>query len=199
MARTVIGLFDEYGPAENALIELLAAGFEEDRISILAAAGSLTRLDAEHLEGGAQLVKDLVALSVPDLGTIVMSGPLERAVRSRMADGLPPVLLDMGVSAEDAGYYAEGVRRGGILLAVTVENSRAGEAADIVALRQPVDLEQRSAQWRHAGYTPWPGERKLHQDHPDHPGERTTHHPEMEPRPHRGVRVYSFGENRGDQ
>lgn len=198
MTTTIIGLFDEYSAAEGALLGLLSAGFSERNIGIVAAARTLTQLDPEHLEGGPTLVKDLSALALPDLDTVVAAGPLLPMLRDNPAGGLAGALRGMGIPADEAGYYAEGVRRGGILLAVLSDAGHAPQAAELLGRHHPVDLASRSAEWRHAGYTPSLVERRLH--HPHHPGEQpfTQRKGEADHGPQRGVRVYASGQARGE-
>jgi hypothetical protein len=153
VANTVIGLFDEYGPAERALLGLLSERIGEDRISILAAARSLTRLEPDHLEGGADLVKNLKALVVREAGAVVVAGPLAQELGRDRTGSLAAALGAMGIPPAPARYYAEGVRLGGILLAVlAADEDAAGRAADILWRQGPVDLQKRIAAWRQGGY-----------------------------------------------
>ena len=61
----------------------------------------------------------------------------------------------MGVSKGDAEYYAESVRRGGALVTVRADDSRADRAADIMREHGAVDIDQRAEQWRERGWTGW--------------------------------------------
>lgn len=51
-------------------------------------------------------------------------------------------LTDMGVPQSEAEDYAEGVRRGGTLVTLRVDEDRADDAVDIMERRVPVDLER---------------------------------------------------------
>jgi len=72
-----------------------------------------------------------------------------------VAGGLIGGLTDMGVSKGDAEYYAESVRRGGALVTVRADDTRADRAAEIMRNHGAVDIEQRAEQWRQQGWTGW--------------------------------------------
>jgi uncharacterized protein (TIGR02271 family) len=58
----------------------------------------------------------------------------------------------MGVPEEQAGYYAEGVRRGGALLTVEAEDQEADRVSSLMNRYNPVDINQRAAAWKQAGW-----------------------------------------------
>lgn len=62
-------------------------------------------------------------------------------------------LTEVGVPRDDAEFYAEGVRRGGSLLILEVDESKANKAAEVMNLHEPVVREEREAYWREEGYT----------------------------------------------
>ncbi|CAN5729411.1 hypothetical protein BH24DEI2_BH24DEI2_27080 [soil metagenome] len=57
------------------------------------------------------------------------------------------------VDAEDAEHIAEGVRRGGAALAVTVADDTLDAAETILNQHNPVDIDERVTKWREAGYS----------------------------------------------
>ncbi len=59
-----------------------------------------------------------------------------------------------GLFASDSDRHAieEGVRRGGVLLTVTVGEAMAGEVTQLLRRAGAVDLQARSAEWRAAGW-----------------------------------------------
>lgn len=59
----------------------------------------------------------------------------------------------MGVPEEQAGYYAEGINRGGVLATAQVDNNQVDETLRIMNRFNPVDVEQRVEQWRSSGWT----------------------------------------------
>lgn len=108
-------------------------------------------------------VAGLVAITVPGIGAIIAAGPLAAlggaaagagigALTGGITGGLTASLVDMGVSEEDAGHYAESVRRGGALVSLTVQSSDVQRATDILHSHNPIDLDQRATQWRASGW-----------------------------------------------
>jgi len=70
--------------------------------------------------------------------------------------GLVGALTSVGVPEEDAAHYTEGVRRGGILLAVKAQDNVAHKVADIIGDDGAVNIEERAAQYRQEGFVPSP-------------------------------------------
>jgi len=55
--------------------------------------------------------------------------------------------------AEDQYSYAEAARRGSTVLSVTTDDNQAERVADIIDQYNPIDLNQREAEWRKQGWT----------------------------------------------
>lgn len=68
------------------------------------------------------------------------------------AGGIIGTLTGAGVPKEQAGLYAEGVRRGGTLVAVRAPDERANDASMTLKRFSPVDIERRSGDWRKEGW-----------------------------------------------
>jgi hypothetical protein len=100
-----------------------------------------------------------MGLAIPGIGPIIAAGPivatLSGAGVGAVAGGLIGGLTDMGVSKTDAEFYAESVRRGGALVTVRADDSRAERAADIMRDHGAVDIERRAEQWRERGWSGW--------------------------------------------
>ena len=62
-------------------------------------------------------------------------------------------LADLGVPYDEAYAYAEGVRRGGALVVVESSDDRAERGMAILRRLHPVDIHERTAQWRQEGWT----------------------------------------------
>jgi len=58
----------------------------------------------------------------------------------------------MGIPEEQAGYYAEGVRRGGALVTVDAEDANLDRATGIMNRHNPIDINQRAEAWRQSGW-----------------------------------------------
>ena len=171
--RTTTALFDTYAAAATAVERLEAAGIPHSDISIvsndethrssLAAnatenAGTATGASlGTVLGGGAGLLAGLGMLAIPGLGPVVAAGwlaaTLVGAGVGAAAGGVVGALTDAGISHEDAHVYAEGVNRGGTLVTVRTDETRAATAADILDAEGSVDLEDRTSEWRTGGWT----------------------------------------------
>jgi hypothetical protein len=121
-----------------------------------AAAGAVT---GGVVGGAAGLAASLMGLAIPGIGPIIAAGPivatLSGAGVGAVAGGLIGGLTDMGVSKTDAEYYAESVRRGGALVTVRADDSRAERAAELMRDHGAVDIERRAEQWRERGWSGW--------------------------------------------
>jgi hypothetical protein len=182
MAKTIVGSFDSFEEAQDVFRDLQSAGFAKDDISIIAheasrrstagtglppdapatmsdtGSGAATGAAAGGVLGGAAgLVVGLMGLAIPGIGPIVAAGPLAAALAGAgvgaVAGGLIGGLTSAGVPEDDASYYAEAVRRGGALVTVRADDSRAEEAARIMRTHGAVDIERRAEQWRETGWT----------------------------------------------
>jgi hypothetical protein len=57
------------------------------------------------------------------------------------------------VPKEEAEYYAEGVRRGGALIAVKTDDDKADIAANVLHNHSAVDIDERAGAWREEGWS----------------------------------------------
>lgn len=131
--------------------------------------GASTGAGVGALIGGiGGLLVGLGALAIPGIGPVVAAGPLATALSALLgagagalaggiAGGLIGALVDAGLPEEEAGYYAEGVRRGGTLLMVETDEAMSQRAADVLNRHGAVDVHERARGWREqgwAGYNP---------------------------------------------
>jgi hypothetical protein len=87
---------------------------------------------------------------VPGTGPVHVHGPM----RDRMADSdVTAALRALGLPEDDADAYAEGVRRGGVLLVARVADGDAAAAREALGRHRPVDLPTRIETWRTHGWT----------------------------------------------
>jgi uncharacterized membrane protein len=137
---TVVALFYHFSNAEWAVDVLEDYGVEHERISVIAsdkyskpnmAVGSSMATGAAA-GGLVGLLAGLTAFMLPGIGLVVATGSFANALFLMVAEttiigaglgaatgGLLGLLVDLGLSEGDAKFYAESVKRGGIL--VTVE------------------------------------------------------------------------------
>lgn len=175
MAKTIVGLFDQFSDAQQAVRELVDIGFLRDEISLVAndAKGeygqSIAPADQMSntvagagtgavLGGIGGLLVGLGALAIPGIGPVIAAGPLAATLLGAgvgaAAGGMIGALVDAGVPEEQAGYYAEGVRRGGTLVSVRAEDEMmVDRAVNVLERRGAVDVERRVAGWRQSGWT----------------------------------------------
>jgi hypothetical protein len=110
--------------------------------------------------GGAGLLAGLGAVAVPGIGPVVAGGwllatavgALAGATVGGAAGGLLGALANAGVPEEEAHVYAEGVRRGGTLVSVRAEESRADSIAAILTHAEGVDIDARKADYLAEGW-----------------------------------------------
>jgi uncharacterized protein (TIGR02271 family) len=177
MSKTVIGLFNNMGEAQNVVKDLVASGIERDDIGFMANEKQVTpgRTDREResgdvasgalagagtgaaIGGVAGLALALAPLAIPGIGPIVAAGPIAAALTGAgigaVTGGLIGGLTRLGVPDEDAHYYAEGVRRGGILVTVAADDEReADAAAEILRRHGAVDIDERATEWKKQGW-----------------------------------------------
>lgn len=97
--------------------------------------------------GGAGLLAGLGMLAIPGVGPVVAAGwlvaTLAGAGVGAAVGGLVGSLTDAGIDREHAHIYAEGIRRGGTLVTVRVDDMREGEVRAILDRYDPVDIETR--------------------------------------------------------
>lgn len=177
MTQTVLALYDDFSTARQAVEALVDAGFPRDHISIIAndASGDHARyidsdddVSAGEGAGFGAVVGTLVGLGValiPGVGPVLAAGPFAAAAMAGLGaaagavtGGIVGGLVDMGVPEDEAGYYAEGLRRGGTLVTVNAEDASVSRAQEILNRFNPIDLENRTNAWREAGWTSYSAE-----------------------------------------
>ncbi len=177
MTQVVAALYDTYDAAVSAVNALEAYGIPPADISLVAnnaddryradrstnaAEGAGTGAGIGALAGGVGgLLTGLGLLAIPGVGPVVAAGWLVAtaagaatgAVVGGATGGLVGSLTGAGVSERDAQFYAEGVRRGGTLVTVRVDDARAAAAREILYRHQAIDPAARSAAYRETGWT----------------------------------------------
>ena len=103
------------------------------------------------------LLMGLGLLAVPGVGPALAAGPIASTLVGAgigaVSGGLAGALVNSGVPEEQAHVYAEGVRRGGSLVSLTVDDTRVDEAEGILAKHGPSDIDERASNWRDNGWT----------------------------------------------
>jgi len=175
--RTITGLYDSYDDARSAVKALEDAGVPSDHISIIsnrggkeevegqgnnAAEGAGTGAGIGAVAGGAGgLLTGLGMLAIPGVGPVVAAGWLAAtaagavagAVVGGAAGGIVGAMIESGVKEEDAHVYAEGVRRGGAVVAAKVEDDKVVASEAILRSSRSVDLTARRQAYTTDGWS----------------------------------------------
>lgn len=174
--RTVVGVFNSVSDAQSAVHELEAEGIARDHISLVAnknASGYDTMDPADRDKAsdvvadagigaaiggvGGLLLSAAGAITIPVIGPILAAGPIAAALTGAgigaATGGLIGALTESGVPEEHASYYAEGVRRGDVLVTVRTDQSRADRVSDILDRNHAVDVDERVSDWRNRGWS----------------------------------------------
>lgn len=122
MAYTVLGLFDSMSDVNEVKRELKALGIPDSDIRV-------TQQSSATAQGGAAYSED-----------------------KGFWKSLKEMFTGDDEGYRDADYYAEGTRRGGILVSVDVSDERAESAADILRRHNAVNIDERAEQWRASGW-----------------------------------------------
>ena len=100
--------------------------------------------------------RDLVAAGVPENDIRVADGQAALAEPAH-PHGFWESLKDLFIPDEDRHLYAEGLRRGGIALAVETDSAAYDRVLEILDRDGAVDMEERSAGWREEGWSAFAG------------------------------------------
>jgi hypothetical protein len=179
MKKAIVGYFDRYDQAQDAVRALVDNGLSRSDISLVAsdptgeyakyetrpatstdevsntAAGAGTGAVVGGISG---LLVGLGVLTIPGIGPVLAAGPLATTLLGigvgAAAGGLIGALIDLGIPEEEAQYYAEGLRRGGAVVTVhTVDESMIDRVTDILERHHAVDIDRRVEEWRQSGWT----------------------------------------------
>lgn len=178
LERTVLGLFDTRAHAEEAIRGLQDIGFSRDAIGVAvqsadqaaemggnttaagssAGAGAVTGTAVGGLLG---LLAGLGTITLPGVGPIATAGTLSTVLGSTAlgaglgaaTGGLIGALVGMGVPETDAHVYAEGLKRGGVLVSVqTADEQQADRAVQTLRQYNAVDINKRRGEYESTGW-----------------------------------------------
>jgi uncharacterized protein (TIGR02271 family) len=132
MANTVIGVYDDYSHAQNALNELLASGFSRSEVQLSPSENSSAARQS-YLSDNSR---------TDDAGGGSGIGNFFKS------------LFGGGQENKHADVYSEAVRRGSYMLTVNADSDeQRDQAADIMNRYNPVDIDERSSHWRSKGWS----------------------------------------------
>ncbi|WP_207460186.1 YsnF/AvaK domain-containing protein [Azospirillum sp. SYSU D00513] len=127
--KTIVALYDDLSAAQRVQEELDAAGIR-----------NFTKM------GGDTAGMTAGSAAGTTAGTMTDTAGGGRSDRVSL-------LTRMGVSSGDAELFAEGVRRGGVLVVGRVPDAEADRALDIIERHGPVDIDHRGSSYRESGWT----------------------------------------------
>jgi hypothetical protein len=214
---SVVALFDNREQTESAVQQLVNKGVSRDDISVVARGpeGSATTASATGSKGGQAQSSDattigqnvaggavfggigglligLAALAIPGIGPVVAAGPLATTLAGAgigaAGGGIIGAIKQSGVPDEDAQLYAEGIRRGGVLVTVDTDRNMVDQIEQILDANGAVDVDERTAQWRQKG---WKGFDETAEAPAPMPRTETSSNLKTPPTQAKGVRIYS--------
>jgi len=106
----------------------------------------------------------LTAIVIPGIGPIIAAGPLVALLggatgaviggtAGAISGGVAASLIHLGISDDEADYYAEAIRRGNALLTVTAkDDNQASLISDVLRRYNPINLKRRVNEWREKGW-----------------------------------------------
>lgn len=115
--------------------------------------------------GVVGLLAGLSAIVIPGIGPVIATGAVASAIATTLgmtavgvgigtaAGGLLGALVDLGVPHKDASFYAEGVKRGGVLLTTNVNPDQEEPVKEILHNAGAVDINTRRLSWEKEGWT----------------------------------------------
>jgi uncharacterized membrane protein len=174
--KTIVGVFNSVGDAQEAVRELESQGIARNDISIVAnknAVGyeTMDRVDRDKTADvvadagigaaiggvGGLLLSAAGAITIPVIGPVLAAGPIVAALTGAgigaAAGGLIGALTESGIPEEEAKQYAEGVRRGDVLVTVKVDDSQADRVCTVLDQHNAVDVDDRVKNWRERGWS----------------------------------------------
>lgn len=132
MATTLVGVFDDHSDAQRARERLIDAGIDREAV--------------EMTSGNTATMGDPTAISSGTSGKQEHEGGIRGFFRSLFGGG--------DDRDEHSDTYAEAVRRGNAVVTVHLaDDSRVDQASEILEDCGAVDVDERVAQWKSAGYT----------------------------------------------
>ncbi len=151
--RIVLSLFDNINDAMDAVHDLNNQGMGSDNASLVGLQSRMSDIQG-GLANTGQPGQGSSSADMPAIGSVDINGPASNQLSSYQNSQTPLVdyLRDQGIPESDANMYAEGVRRGGILLVVNPTEGQEMQALQTMNNHDPVVLEDIVEEWRSSGW-----------------------------------------------
>jgi uncharacterized membrane protein len=176
MPKTVVGLFDSHEHAEQAVRDLIAAGYDSRTMSVVATdpeghfakhtvdkSGDLASSGA--VAGGASglvlggllgLLVGAATIAAPPVGVMVAGpvvGMLTGAGLGLVGGTIVGALIGLGIPDEEVHVYAESIRHGSVLVSVQVPDGDLAAAEALLVRNGAINIQERAAVLRQNGFT----------------------------------------------
>lgn len=171
----VVGMFENTRDVDQAIEALSKAGFTKPQIGVIARRGVVkektdltTTTEIGAIAGGTLggvggllVGLNVVTLAIPGIGQVVaavdlltvLGATLLGAGIGAVTGGLVGALVGLGLPEHEAHVYAEGVKRGNILITVQADPARMPEVTTIFRQANAVDISTRRQEWTVEGWT----------------------------------------------
>jgi hypothetical protein len=168
-------MFENTRDVDQAVDALSKAGFTKAQIGVIARRGVLkektsltTTTEIGAIAGGALggvsgllVGLNVVTLAIPGIGQVVaavdlltvLGATLLGAGIGALSGGIVGALVGLGLPEHEAHVYAEGVKRGNILITVQAAAERMAEVTNIFRQANAVDISTRRQEWTVEGWT----------------------------------------------
>lgn len=188
--KRVAGLFANEQAADRAISELQKKGFSQEHFGVITRNRIVQKVNREEdvregtvkadqklgVTGGAAiggltgLLMGVGALFIPGIGPVVAAGALGALAAGTgmgaVAGGLLGALTSMGIT-EEAEVYAEGIKRGGVLLLVEADDKRAPEVESTMKQMGAVEIQTQRRAWQEAGWSGFDETKLPDEDYPN--------------------------------
>ncbi len=171
----VVGMFENTRDVDQAVDALSKAGYSKAQIGVIARRGVLkektsltTTTEIGAIAGGTLggvggllVGLNVVTLAIPGIGEVVaavdlltvLGATLLGAGIGALGGGIVGALVGLGLPEHEAHVYAEGVKRGNILITVQAPAERMPEVTGIFRQANAVDISTRRQEWTVEGWT----------------------------------------------
>lgn len=171
----VVGMFENTRDVDQVIAALHNAGYTKPQLGVIARRGVVkektslfTTTEVGAIAGGALggvggllVGLNVVTLAIPGIGEVVaavdlltvLGATLLGAGIGAVGGGLVGALVGLGLPEHEAHVYAEGVKRGNILVTVQAPTEQMAAVTDIFTQGNAVDVSTRRQEWTVEGWT----------------------------------------------
>lgn len=171
----VVGMFENTRDVDQAVEALNKAGFGKAQMGVIARRGVVkektslaTTTEIGAIAGGAiggvgglLVGLNVVTLAIPGIGEVVAAVDLLTVLGATLlgagigafSGGIVGALVGLGLPEHEAHVYAEGVKRGNILITVQSPTERMAEVTTIFRQANAVDISTRRQEWTVEGWS----------------------------------------------